>query len=126
MLRNGRAAKPTGINMKRLQAALQGSWSPRTSSLWTIKNPARGQCSVTACVVYALYSGDIMKTLTPDGWHFYNSINGLRFDFTASQFVRPIEYRDRLSSFEEALSDTTVEQYNILLAAVASLLMDPI
>ena len=60
----------------------------------------------------------------PNGWHFYNRINGLRFDFTASQFAHCIEHQDHLSSFEEALSDTTMEQYNILQEAVEAWLME--
>lgn len=102
------------IDVNRIQEALLHSWSKHTSSLWTTESPAKGQCSVTACVIQELYGGDILKTSTPDGWHFYNRLYDVRCDFTASQFTAPIHYEDTPSSFEEALSDTTLEQCNHL------------
>lgn len=102
------------IDVDCIQAALVNAWSNRTSSLWRIENPARGQCSVTACVIHELYGGDILKTLTSDGWHFYNFLNGVRCDFTESQFTSPIQYQDLPSSLEEAIKDTTTEQVDLL------------
>lgn len=110
------------IDVNRLHEALVNSWSKHTSSLWTLENPARGQCSVTACVVQQLYGGDILKTPAPDGWHFYNHLSEVRCDFTASQFATPIEYQDIPSSFEQALSDTTVEQCNHLRQRILTML----
>lgn len=75
------------IDVNLIQAALVNAWSARTSSLWAVENPARGQCSVTACVIHKLFGGEILKTFTAEGWHFYNRLNGLGFDFTASQFA---------------------------------------
>lgn len=65
-----------------------------------------------------LFGGEILKTKTPDGWHFYNRIDGQRFDFTESQFSEPIEYMDMVSSREEAFSDTNTEQYDYLRQSV--------
>ena len=75
-------------------AALRRSWSSESAKQWTADNPANGQCNVTAILIHELYGGEILKTTLPDGDHFYNRIDGVRFDFTASQFARPIEYAD--------------------------------
>lgn len=55
-----------------------------------------------------------MKTKVPEGWHFYNVINGKRYDFTASQFLEEIVYMDILSSRKEAFADTSEIQYGVL------------
>jgi hypothetical protein len=80
---------PTAIG-----AALAQSWSFETSRQWTVQNPAAGQCNVTAIVIQKLFGGDILKTPAPGGDHFYNLIDGKRYDFTTSQFKQPIAYHD--------------------------------
>ena len=62
--------------------------------------------------------GDILKTRTPGGTHFYNSIDGVRWDFTISQFDRPVPFEDLPSSRDEAMADTSPEQYAALLGRV--------
>lgn len=47
-------------------------WSINSSSKWTSENPAKGQCGVTSLVINDLFGGDILKTETPEGWHYYN------------------------------------------------------
>jgi GNAT superfamily N-acetyltransferase len=47
-------------------------------------------------------------------WHFYNQIGARRWDLTMSQFETPIHYDDLPSTREEALSDTSPEQYRLL------------
>ncbi|NGQ96020.1 hypothetical protein G3578_12715 [Brevibacillus sp. SYP-B805] len=113
--------KPT---RERLQEVLYQAWSLSSSSLWTEENPARGQCGVTALVVHDWWGGEILKTETPGGWHFYNRLDGERIDFTASQFSAPIRYADIPSSREEAFADTNAEQYGYLKERVARLLAD--
>jgi hypothetical protein len=56
-------------------------WSIESSSKWSSQNPANGQCGVTALVVNDLFGGEILKTKTPEGWHYYNKIDGIRCDF---------------------------------------------
>jgi hypothetical protein len=97
-----------------LKNVLMKVWSIESSSKWTPENPAKGQCGVTALVVNDIFGGEIMKTLTPEGWHFYNKINGQRYDLTESQFSEVIEYMDIPSNREEAFSDTNERQYNYL------------
>lgn len=57
------------------------------------------------------------KTKVGESWHFYNSINGVVYDFTSEQFQAPIEYQHIPSSREEAFLDTNVEQYQHLRSA---------
>jgi hypothetical protein len=89
-------------------------WSIESSSKWTAENPAKGQCGVTALVVHDIFGGDILKTETPDGWHYYNRIDGIRCDFTESQFTEKLHYQDIPSNREEAFRDTNEKQYNYL------------
>ena len=74
--------------------ALHKSWSLASARQWTVENPAAGQCNVTALLVYELFGGELLKTPSPEGDHFYNRIGGWRYDFTASQFAQPITYSD--------------------------------
>lgn len=76
--------------------------------------PARGQCGVTALVVQDRFGGEIRKTPTEDGTHFYNYIDGQRYDLTAEQFEERPAYLDLPSDREEAFGDTNAEQYAAL------------
>ncbi|MGG2066069.1 hypothetical protein AB1279_15055 [Bacillus sp. S14(2024)] len=100
--------------IEKMRDILFQSWSIETSSKWTSDNPAKGQCGVTALVIHDLFEGEIMKTKVSEGWHFYNIINGKRYDFTASQFLEEIIYMDVPSNREEAFADTNKTQYNAL------------
>jgi hypothetical protein len=56
------------------------------------------------------------------GRHFYNRIDGTRYDFTADQFEDPeyshkIEYKDLVSSFEEAKTETLPGQIDAMRTA---------
>ncbi len=93
---------------------LKNAWSLESASLWTQENPAKGQCSVTALVAQDLLGGTILKTRTPGGTHFYNDLDGIRWDFTINQFDRPIPCEDLPSSREEAMADTSPAQYAAL------------
>ena len=96
-------------------SVLRKCWSIKSSSLWTEKNPAQGQCGVTALVINDFYGGEILKTNLSNGqWHYYNLIDGKRYDFTKSQFDSEIQYQDILSNRKEAFLDTNEVQYNYL------------
>jgi hypothetical protein len=90
------------------------SWSQETSRHWRHDNPAAGQCGVTALVVHDYIGDSIMKTDVNGAWHYYNFVNGCRYDFSMSQFETPIGYSDTPSNRSEALADTTPEQYELL------------
>ncbi|MDN2582843.1 hypothetical protein [Aquibium sp. ELW1220] len=97
-----------------LRDALETAWSAETSTRWTKDVPALGQCSVTALVVNDVFGGDILKTRTPQGVHFYNRVGARRFDLTASQFDEPVSYDDLPASRAEAMADTSPAQYQAL------------
>jgi hypothetical protein len=104
------------IDLEQFAERLTKAWSRETSSLWSPDNPARGQCGVTSLVVQDVFGGQILKTLIQQVPHFYNLIAERRFDFTSAQFADPIDYEDRPSDREEAMSDTDLEQYRALRA----------
>ena len=104
----------SAVDLMHFAERLTKAWSRESSSLWSPDNPARGQCGVTSLVVQDVFGGQILKTVLQQGPHFYNSIEGRRFDFTASQFQGPIEYKDLPSDRKEAMSDTDPLQYRTL------------
>ncbi|KKB75264.1 MULTISPECIES: hypothetical protein [Bacillus] len=106
------------LQIEQIMKALSKSWSIDSSSKWSHDNPANGQCGVTALVVNDILGGEVRKTKLPDGWHFYNFINGKRYDFTVSQFKEDILYMDIPSNRSEAFSDTNEKQYNHLKQSV--------
>ncbi|MEM3827441.1 MAG: hypothetical protein QXR58_02465 [Candidatus Micrarchaeaceae archaeon] len=77
-----------------LYDAVSKSWSAETSadpSKWTPKNPAWGQCAVTAAVVNDYLGGEILrievKNVEGVSSHYYNKLeNGRVVDFTKQQF----------------------------------------
>lgn len=101
-------------NIELLQDAIKNAWSIKSSSKWTIQNPAKGHCGVTALVVNDHLGGEIFKTRLPEGWHFYNIIEHQRYDFTLSQFSESIIYEDILSNRNEAFMDCNEKQYMYL------------
>ncbi|WP_084822193.1 hypothetical protein [Bacillus sp. SA1-12] len=94
--------------------AFSKSRSIELSLKWSRENPAKGQCGVTALVINNIEGREIRKTKLPDGWHYYNFIQGKRFDFTVSQFKKEIVYMDIPSNRKEAFTDTNEKQYNVL------------
>jgi hypothetical protein len=98
--------------------ALEGSWSSKTSVCYNPKIAALsyGQCAPTAAVIAETFGGEILKTQVPkkDGTsvrHFYNRIDGQRYDFTRSQFDDlpdywgPVVYDDTPSSLADAMTE---------------------
>lgn len=108
-----------------LQAALEKAWSVETSSKWLSCNPALGQCVVTALVAQDILAGQLAKTDVEGAWHFYNIVDGVRLDFSAGQFTKPIVYSDLPASRNEAFTDTTPEQYQILRRHVLAIIPLP-
>jgi hypothetical protein len=94
------------------------AWSKESSSKYTPDNPAKGQCGVTSLVVQDLLGGEIVKTKLPEGWHFYNKIDGKYYDLTKSQFQEEIVYMHLPSIREESFMDTNEAQYRYLKESV--------
>jgi hypothetical protein len=73
-------------------------------------------------VVYELFGGQILKTRINHQWHYYNSINSIRYDFTQKQFGLEPCYSDISSNCEEAFTDTNEEQFIELKSKFSQLL----
>lgn len=100
-----------------LYRAITQVWSGDTSSptgSWQANSPAKNHCSITSLVVQDFFGGEILTTTTVGGTHFYNLINGKKWDLTMSQFAEPIPYEDTPSSRSAALADTTEQKYRLL------------
>ena len=106
------------VLLSKVRRALERSWSAKTSICFSQDAaPSYGQCAQTAIVIRETFGGEILKTSgwPPNGRHFYNRIDGTRYDFTADQFSMPdyshdVSYDDILSSVEEAENETMFGQ----------------
>ena len=99
------------LEKARLLRLLARCWSAHTSTGWSLENPARGQCGVTALAVHAEFGGVILKTPVQGEFHYYNSIDNEIYDFTESQFDHPIVYHHLESSPDEVMADISRQQY---------------
>lgn len=108
------ASRDCGFDEEQVLQWLREAWSAESSTLWKEASPARGQCGVTALVVQDRFGGEILKTPTQNGMHFYNHIDGERHDLTAEQFDERPNYLDLPSDREEAFADTNGKQYAAL------------
>lgn len=106
----------------KLRSALDKAWSLETSKQWSKENPGNGQCNVTSVVIFDLFGGEIFRTRYPTFWHYYNCINGRRYDLSDSQFVRPgarfdapENYEDVLSTREAAMEGIPQREYDALM-----------
>jgi hypothetical protein len=81
---------------------------------WSPDNPAKNHCSITALIVQDYFGGDLLKTKTAGGTHFYNAIDGKRWDLTVSQFAEPICFEDNPTTREEAMADASEQKYHTL------------
>lgn len=99
---------------EKIRSVLARSWSSQTAIQWKPDNPALGQCNATAILIKDMFGGQILKTRYQEGTHFYNEIDGRRYDFTDSQFSSQIEYDDLESSSDEAARSVTETEMEIL------------
>ena len=75
---------------KNIQKALLSCWSKYTlpENLFDKNNPPYNQCFRTSLVIYKMFGGKLFKTnnVSHGSAHFYNFIDGNRYDFTKGQF----------------------------------------
>lgn len=107
-----------------VQSALRKAWSLSTASQWTAKNPAAGQCNVTSLLIHELFGGELLKTPLLAGDHFYNRVDGRRYDFTANQFDEPLVYVDLPTYLADAELGVTHDELAELRAAFQRHLTD--
>lgn len=101
-----------------LYRALLSVWAGDTAAptgAWSADRPAKNHCSVTSLVVQDIFGGDLLTTRTSGGTHFYNRIDGARWDLTVGQFEEPIPYQDTPATREAAFTDTTEAKYRLVL-----------
>ncbi|MEM1047331.1 MAG: hypothetical protein AAGL24_14325 [Pseudomonadota bacterium] len=115
----------------RIREALAKAWSLETAVQWTEENPASGQCNVTTALIFDLFGGEILRTRLPEVWHYYNRIDGERYDLTDSQFTAPgarfaapEAYDDETSSREAAMQTIPQREYDTLKGALLKHLAD--
>ena len=97
-------------------------WSGQTiDTPFDPANPCRNQCAVTALVVQHYFGGEILKTATKGGTHFYNRLGPSDWDLAADQFDEPIPYDATPSSAEEAGQHASPAQVAALRASVERL-----
>lgn len=103
-----------------IEQRLEKSWSKESSanSHWSLNNKALGQCAVSALIVQDMLGGKLMRTIGPDGSsHYFNVlIDGVRYDTTAGQFNKPVDYdpaEERTREYVLSFPDT-VKRYQIL------------
>jgi hypothetical protein len=53
--------------------------------------------SIISLVIHDIFGGEILKTRNKKGWHFYNRVDGLRFDFSSSS----VDKTKRKEHFED-------------------------
>ncbi len=111
----------------KIRKALRKAWSLETAVQWTSGNPASWQCNVTAAVIHDLFDGDILRTRIGGVWHYYNRMDGIRYDLTDSQFAAPgarfeapTPYEDELSSTSDAMRGIPLREYDCLKQALLS------
>jgi hypothetical protein len=109
----------------KVKKAFRESWSTDTCHIFEEDYPYYGQCAQTSIVIQEMFGGEILKTTgwpndKGNGRHFYNQIDGVRYDFTAEQFSEipnytyQVEYEDMASSVEEAETETNSCQISAL------------
>lgn len=125
-MHNATLTKETQTTIRRL---LDQCWSDKTSVCFnpSIAPLSYGQCAPTAIIVFERFGGEILRTdaLKCDGTsirHFYNRIDGQRYDFTADQFNIPdywaeLTYKDIPSSVSDALTETLNGQVEAMRSA---------
>lgn len=101
----------------KIRVALARSWSASTARQWCEENPALGQCNVTALLIQELFGGELLKTSLPYDDHFYNRIDGSRFDFTDGQFPTQIVYEDFNAAVPEIERGASTSERAVLRAA---------
>jgi hypothetical protein len=108
-------------DLEDLRRELENAWSRETSaqpSEWTARNPALGQCAVTALVVQDHLGGELIQAIVNGISHYWNRVeSGKELDLSRQQFgesVR-IETEPGVRSRAYVLSfPNTVSRYDLL------------
>ena len=120
------------VALKQLEEAVRAGWCRETSDdpdEWSLDNPARGQCAVTAVVLRDYLGGVLLiaDVVPSDGTppterHCWNRLDsGIEIDLTLEQFPRDTSLGP--PSVREPLVETRApERYELLAARVRNAL----
>jgi hypothetical protein len=98
------------------------SWSQDTiSDSFDPDRPCRNQCAVTALATQRFFGGEIYKTATKGGTHFYNRIADRFWDLATDQFDEPIPYDNTLTTADEAFEHASPAHLEALVVRISSL-----
>jgi hypothetical protein len=112
---------------RRLRNALEAAWSRETTvnpANWSERNPAWGQCAVTALIVQDELGGELLRATVQGVSHYWNLLEtGEELDFTRRQFSDFPDDLKGLARVREQLlaNDDTARRYRKLRDAVAQL-----
>lgn len=115
---------------RKFKKALHVSWSAETAYRkdapnWSLKNPAVGQCAITALLFQEMFGGKIYSGVSDTGiYHYWNKCFGIKFDLTKQQFSQKYTFKNvKEWNREELLATGNVkERYDILRKRVLSIL----
>ena len=103
------------FNRSIVQIALKRTWESDNNPGLTPYIPADNESSVISQLIYDIFGGEILKTHNKRGWHFYNRINGKRYDFTKSETGKSSDdncFEDIPSGTDEIYHYFEQEQYS--------------
>lgn len=85
------------FNRKVVHEALKRSRAAERKFELTRKNNIESHDGEISLLIYDIFGGEILKTHSKNGWHFYNRVDGERVDFTKSEVNTP----SRNNKFED-------------------------
>ena len=124
-------------SLLRIEEAVRGSWSRETCDPvdlgeWSERNPARGQCGVTALVIQDLLGGELLVAEvwhtdgSRQGMHYWNRLSGgLELDLTRAQFKNGerVGRPDVMTRPDDTAGGRLAQQYRLLADRVATRLV---
>ena len=124
--------------LRDIETAVRSAWSLETCDPvdvddWSVTNPARGQCGVTALVLHDLLGGELLtaEVLLPDGsrqgYHHWNRLaGGIEVELTAEQFdVTEVVQPPSVIERHGQSAGRFAEQYDVMRERVFAALAAP-
>ena len=98
-----------GLTPHECYALLMQIWcaetcAPRMRAQWSEDNRTKGQCSITAFLMQALFGGEVYGIPLGDGnYHCFNRVGTCVFDLTSAQFgSKVLNYADGVPQSRDA------------------------
>jgi hypothetical protein len=103
---------------KIVQEALSRSWSSGFVNENLNNTPPEDQDTLISRLIHDLFGAEILKTHSRHGWHYYNRIEGKRYDFTRPSISGPNDvpkFEDIQTTPEEISSFPDDSDYSIFM-----------